>query len=383
MITRVSVVGISIITASLVILLSAFNGIEKMIERLYSDFDSPIIIEAAQTKTFFEQQLDFKQLKKVEGVSNISRVARETVVLKHEDNWANAHLVGVDTSFLKISKMSQHMVDGFPVLSEGNQSVGIIGASLLDQLGGYIHQSFGHESIIVYGPKRNMKMSIRKNPFNTQVIPIVGRMNFNKDVNSEILLVPFETSQAVLGYDSNELSALFIGISSSSDKYHVKKQIQEVLGKQFEVKTNDEKNKLIFQTSKTERLIVIVILVFVFILASFNLVASITMLFVEKKEDLHILKSMGANSNDIFKIFFFEGLLISAKGILFGLIIGYAICFIQLQLSILTMPNSFGEAFPIGLKITDTFLILFLVSILSVLASYFPVKMLLKRNEIK
>lgn len=374
--------GITIITASLVVLLSAFNGIEKMIEKLYSDFDAPITIRSAQTKTFFESELNFQQLKQTAGVKQFSKATEETVVIKHEDKWANAQLLGVDSSFLRITKMSSHMVDGFPALYENNQSVGLIGASLLDKLGGYIPQAFGRESVIIYGPKRDMKMSVGRNPFHTQVIPIVGRMNFNREVNAENIVVPIELSRELLGYADNELSAIYIDVTDLNKKHAIKTSLQHRLGEKFVVKTNDEKNELIFQTSKTERLIVIVILVFIFILASFNLVASLTMLFVEKKEDISILKSMGADGQLIFRIFFYEGLLIAAKGIIFGLLLGYTVCVLQLQFGLLEMPNSYGEIFPIVLTVTDGFMILFLVSILSFFASYFPVKMLLKRNAI-
>jgi lipoprotein-releasing system permease protein len=381
-ITRISVVGITIITASLVILLSAFNGIEKMIEKLYSDFDAPITIRSSQTKTFFESEIDLKKLQTIFGVKQYTKATEETVVVKHEDKWANAKLIGVDSTFLNISRMSSHMVDGFPALYENGEPVGIIGASLLDKLGGYIPQAFGRESVIIYGPKRDMKMSLGKNPFHTQGLIVVGRMNFNREINAETLVVPIDLSRELLGYADNEISAIYLDVTDIRKKREVKHAIQQHLGEQFVVKTNDEKNELIFQTSKTERLIVIVILVFIFILASFNLVASLTMLFVEKKEDIHILKSMGADGKFIFRIFFYEGLLIAAKGILFGLILGYGICLLQLQFGLLTMPNSYGEIFPIVLTPTDAFLILFLVSSLSFLASYFPVKMLLKRNAI-
>lgn len=381
-ITRISVVGITIITASLVILLSAFNGIEKMIEKLYSDFDAPITIRSSQTKTFFENEINLKQLQSTAGVKQYTRATEEIVVIKHEDKWANASLYGIDSTFLTMSRMSSHMVDGFPALYENQEPVGIIGASLLDKLGGYIPQAFGRESVMIYGPKRDMKMSVGKNPFHTRIIPIIGRMNFNREVNAESLVVPIELSREILGYADNELSAIYLDVTDPSKKHAIKTTIQEQLGNQFTVKTNDEKNELIFQTSKTERLIVIVILVFIFILASFNLVASLTMLFVEKKEDIHILKSMGADGQLIFRIFFYEGLLIAAKGIIFGLLLGYGICFVQLQFGLLEMPNSFGEVFPIMLTIKDALLILFLVSSLSFLASYFPVKMLLKRNAI-
>src|SRR5690606_27547080 len=124
---------------------------------------------------------------------------------------------------------------------------------------------------------------------------------------------PIELSRELLGYSENELNAIYLDVTDVKQKHAVKNAIQQQLGDQFTVKTNDEKNELIFQTSKTERLIVIVILVFIFILASFNLVASLTMLFVEKKDDIHILKSMGGDGRFIFRIFFYEGLLIAAK----------------------------------------------------------------------
>lgn len=124
-----------------------------MIERLYSDFDAPITIRAATTKTFFENELSLKKISSTKGVQTISRAIEETIVLKHEDKWANAQVYGVDSTFLNMSKISSHMVDGFPALYENNEPVGIIGASLLDKLGGFIPQAYGRESIILYGPK--------------------------------------------------------------------------------------------------------------------------------------------------------------------------------------------------------------------------------------
>jgi len=369
-----------VITAALVILLSAFNGIEKMVESLYSDFDTAITIRAKHSKTFYENQVPFEKLKKIEGVALLSKAVEETVVLKHEQKWLNASILGVEPNFLLMTDMKKHMVDGYPSLMENKQDVGIIGASLLDKLEGYIPQSIGTESIVIYGPKRDMKMRLGRNPFNMRMVPLAGRMNFNREVNEENLVVGLQFAQDILGYESTEITAIFATVKENSDKDDVKENILKMLGENFVVKTNFEKNALIFQTSKTERMIVLVILAFIFILASFNLVASITMLFVEKKDDIETLRSMGAHRSDLFNIFFYEGLLIAAKGIIIGLLIGYGICFAQLQFGLLQMPNSNGEAFPIKLTWSDGFLILFLVSLLSVLASFFPVRMLIKRN---
>jgi len=374
-------VGIAIITASMVVVLSAFNGIEKMIERLYSDFDAPITIRSHQTKTFFEDQVEFDKLTDIKGIKQYALACEDIVVLKHEDKWSNATLIGVTPSFLSIANMDSHIVDGFAALYENDREVGIIGATLLDNLGGYIPQTYGKEMVMIYAPKRNLKMQMSKNPFHTQLVPISARMNFNKEVNASTLIVPIELARNVLGYSDNELNAIYVDIDDLNDKKHIKNEIQQLLGDEFKVKTNDEKNELIFKTAQTERLLVIVILCFIFLLAAFNLVASLNMLMIEKKNDMQILKSMGAEQHLLVRIFFYEGLLIAGQGIACGLLLGYLICGLQLQFGLLEMPNTHGEIFPIALNISDFLTIVILLGTLSVVASYIPVKLFLNTTQ--
>lgn len=379
-ITSISVVGIALITAALVILISAFNGIEKMIEQLYSDFDPDIQITAKEGKTFDQSTLDLQRIVKFEGVSNVSRVIDEIVVVKHEKKWVNARMVGVDSIFLKMSAMKDHMVDGDPLLKNKNGDFAIIGATLLDKLGGFIPERVGYETVQVYAPKRDAKMRLGSNPFKVRMVNVSGRMNFNREVNAERILVPLTLASELLNFE-NDLTAVYVEVNGNRSSEDVKEEIKAFIGPDFEVKTNYEKNELIYKTSKSEKLIVIIILVFIFILAAFNLIASITMLFVEKKENLKTLTAMGARDQDIFRIFFLEGVLISAKGIVSGLLLGYTICFAQLWGGFLEMPNSGGEAFPIGMNWGDGLLIISLVVGLSLLFSYFPVHVLMKRYK--
>ena len=123
-----------------------------------------------------------------------------------------------------------------------------------------------------------------------------------------------------------------------------------------------------------------IILLFIFVLAAFNLVASLTMLFVEKHEDIRTMSGYGANKSFLFQIFFYEGLLIAGKGILFGVLLGYLVCFLQIKFSLITMPNSGGEPFPMRISYIDGAMIIFLVSILSIILSYLPVKYLIRKN---
>ncbi|MFT5777081.1 MAG: lipoprotein-releasing system permease protein [Crocinitomicaceae bacterium] len=374
-------IGIASITAALIILLSAFNGIEKMIEDLYSEYDTDITIRAKNIKTFNEERVDFKKLQAIKGVVDYSRAVEEVVILKHENKWVNTKLVGVDESFLKMTNMSNHMVQrgGEAVLQKDTLDFGIIGATLLDKLGGYLPENVGYETVVCYVPKRKIKVGFGQNPFRTQSIRIAGKMNYNREVNVENFIIPLALSQEMMGY-KGQISAIYIDVNESYDNEDVKTEIQAQLGDDFEVKTNFEKNELIYKTSRTEKLIVLFILLFIFILAAFNLVASLTMLFVEKLANIKTMQSYGANKQFIFKIFFLEGMLIAGKGILFGTLIGYVICFAQIQLELLTMPNSGGEPFPITISWMDGLLIISLVSILSILFSYFPVKYLIYKN---
>lgn len=377
-ITLISVVGITLITAALVILLSAFNGIEQMIEKLYSDFDPDISISSAEGKTFDENSIDLRQVRAVEGVVNVSKAVDEIVVIKHEQKWVNARMVGIDSSFLEIARMKQHIVDGEPIIRIENNDFGIIGATLLDKLGGFIPERMGFETVQIYAPKRDAKVRLGSNPFKMQFLNISARMNFNREVNAERIVVPLDLARELLNYNK-DLNFVYVDVDNGFNVDKVKSQLKESLGDRFSVKTNYEKNELIYKTSRSEKIIVIVILVFIFILAAFNLIASLTMLFVEKKDNLKTLTAMGADNKSIFKIFFFEGLLISGRGILIGLIVGYFVCFIQLQFGLLTMPNSGGEAFPIALSFKDGLLIFFLVSALSFAFSYFPVRILMNK----
>ena len=204
-------------------------------------------------------------------------------------------------------------------------------------------------------------------------------MNFNKEVNAEFVVVPIRLAKELLEYES-DITSIYIEAIEGFENDELKENLKEFLGSNFIVKTNYEKNELIYKTSKTEKIIVIIILLFVFILAAFNLVASLTMLFIEKMGNIKTMISFGTNKKTIFQIFFFEGLIISAKGIIIGLILGYSICFIQIYGNILQMPNSGGDSFPMKINLIDGFLIIGLVSVLSFLASFLPVKFLLKRN---
>lgn len=175
-----------------------------------------------------------------------------------------------------------------------------------------------------------------------------------------------------------ELTVLFIDVSPQYNLKAVQKEVEGVLGEQFEVKTNLQKNELIFKTSQSEKLIVIFILVFIFLLSAINLIAAVIMLFVAKRQDIKTLDAMGLPRNKMARIFFYQGLFINAQGLLIGLFLGYLVVFVQLKFGLLQMPGAPNDFFPVEPTLNDGFLIVGLITILGFLISYFPPKLLVK-----
>jgi lipoprotein-releasing system permease protein len=375
-ITLISVVGIAVITAALIILIAAFNGIESMVEKMYTSFDPHIIITSNEGKTIPEKSYSFAKIKRHPNVLRSSKAIEEIVIVKHEKKWVNARMFGVEDSYLKMINVADHVLEGNPILSQDKHVFGITGAVLLDKLQGYIPQN-DFESVIVYFPKRTANVTALSNPFRTDLLKISSRVNYNREVNDDVLLVPYTYAQNMLDLEGS-IQAVYIQCKNLSLLEQTKEELKQILGKKFNVKTHLEKNALIYQTSKTEKLVVIAILVFVFILAVFNLIASLTMLYIEKKPSILTLQSMGASNKMIFSIFFNEGLLISFTGIFIGLILGFGVASLQYYGQILTLPNSNGQAFPMWITWKDSLLVFAIVSIISILASYLTISYLIK-----
>ncbi|SFT66191.1 lipoprotein-releasing system permease protein [Lishizhenia tianjinensis] len=380
LISKISVVGIMVSTMALIVVLSAFNGIEKIVVGLYTDFDTDLTIRSEKGKTFNQSFLDLDTLRNFEGVDGLSRALEEIVILRKGNKWVKAQMTGVDSSFLRMSHMENHLYEGDPSFNFEGLPVALFGVGLLQKLDTYVPRFANENSVLFNVPLREGKFRPGKNPLSTKHIYIGGSMNFNKEVNDEQVVVPFELANELLNY-RGDISAVYLSVDPAYDNEDIKEALYKVLPKGFVVKTNFEKNELIFKTSKSERIIVIFILIFIFILSSFNLIASITMLYVEKRDNIKTLYSMGIDKEAMFKVFFYEGLLISFRGILLGILLGYTICVLQINYGFVKMPNSNGEFFPIALKWMDGLMIVVSALFLGVIASYLPSRYLFRKHD--
>lgn len=375
-ISWIAVLGMLVSAAAMVILLSAFNGIEGMIEGLYTEFDQEIIVRPRESKKIHPDSL--KQLvsfsEQLQGVERTSLFIQERIILRKKKKWANAELWAVEPSFNKMAKLytREHLINGRAAENE-NQS--LIGVGLANKLG-LRSMDLTPESAVLYIPRQDRKIRIGKSPFFQQNIAVVGAMDYNKEVNDQILLVSLSFAK---GYFNDEVSGLLIQ-TEINQRSAVNTLLNNKFGKQFTIKTNLEKNELIFKTSKSEKLIVVVILVFVFILSLFNLSASLTMTFLEKKSQLNTMYSLGLSSVDVKRVFIVLGLIIVGFGVFMGLGLGSILVFLHEQLHLITIPGTLN-AFPSKFDVLQVLSLLFLLISLGFVATFITTSFLMKSRE--
>ncbi|MCG8574288.1 MAG: FtsX-like permease family protein [Flavobacteriales bacterium] len=378
-ISGISVLGITISTAALVIVLSAFNGIENLVISLFSTFEPDIKIESTHSKTF-DRHFIPQEVYEVEGLANYSEVIEEIAIIRHEDQFVIGTLKGVEKPFLSMSEMDQHLEDGLTTLGNKENPLGLVGVGALEKLSAYIFEVQGPlESFTIYSPNKDKKISRNStDAFSTSQIGIVGTFSYNNDVDEEILLVPIDFAADIMNYE-NQITAVEMKFKEGVELENKKLELLSMLGDDFRVVTNLERNQLIYQTSKSEKWITTLLLAFIFFLATFNMVASITMLVLEKKDNLATLTALGAKRVQLQRIFFYEGLLINGLGLIFGLGLGYLICYLQMTFGFITMEGGHSEFFPIAFKFGDLILILSITLLFGTLAAFLPSKFLIRR----
>lgn len=375
-ISGISVFGIAISTAALVIVLSAFNGIEGLVMSLFSEFDADIEITAKQGKTFDQRMIDTSSITSIDGVASVAPVIEEIVVLKNDEKWVNARVVGVTPVFLDRINIQDHLKDSDAKIQDEYGPLMLCGTGVLHKLSAYISTlDKTYNDIKVYAPRRNIvyKPNTIEQPFNPVLIRISGAFSYNKEVDLNRCILPIDEVGQMLEYDS-DITRYEVDLVSDDQMDQVKDEIKSVLPEGFEVKTRLQKNDLIYKTSNSEKWFTVFILGFIFLLASFNMIASLTMLMLEKRKDMYVLMALGATKQTIRKIFFLEGILINVIGGVQGIILGYAICYAQIHWGFVTMEGGIVDVYPIAFKWSDFILIISLITIVGTLASFLPVR---------
>ena len=364
---------------ALIIVLSVFNGFEGLVVSLFSSFNPDIEITVKQGKTFNNQEIQYKKIKKIPGIAYYTEIVEENVLLKYKSKQYIATIKGVGKNYQKMTRLDTMLIDGVFVLEQGKKNYAIVGQGVAYYLD--INLNDFYNTISVYVPKRSKSVILSPTQaFNNKNIPASGIFSIQQDIDSKYIIVPLRFARKLLDYTA-EVTSVEIGLSPDANKDEVQQQIQKIVGNKFLVKNHFQQQELLYKIMKSEKMAVFLILGFILLIATFNVVGSLTMLILDKRKDISFLWSMGADSKLIKKIFLIEGLLISLSGTFLGLILGGTICWIQEKYGIIGID---GESFiltsyPVNMQIMDFIYVLLIEFIIALVATWYPVRQISKK----
>ena len=295
---------------ALIIVLSAFNGLENLVEDLYASFDPDLKITVKEGKTFNVSDFPKQAIIDLSEVAFYTETLEEVALIKYHDKQTVATIKGVELDFYKMSGLDSMLIEGNPKELTTSDDYMVLGYGIADKLSLFLSGKFS-EKISVIVPKKGHKKGLTPNSeFNRKWANPTGIFAVSPDFDTKYALSSLPFVQKLLAHN-NQVSAIELGITKGSDWNDIKSKIESIVGDQYKVQTRYELNELLFKTNKTEKWITFLILSFILVIASFNIIGSLTMIIIDKKKDVWVLKTMGASNKTIRKIFFIEGMLIN------------------------------------------------------------------------
>lgn len=378
-ISIISIVGIFVSTAALVIVLSFYNGMENFILSMNSKFSPDIRIEAAKGKTFFPGNPIFQQLAADPAVKNYSETLEDKALIQFEGKQIVGMIKGITPESLQKQSKDHILHIGKFAIQTDSIPYALIGPQIQTNL--QVPISEFNNMVELYFPRKEAAVN-NINPledFNIRSISVNGILTFEPEFQN-LVLVPIDFARDIFGEDKS-ISAIELYLHESKDVYKLQKEIQKSLGEDFQVRNREEQNPILYKTIKSEKWIVFFILTFIGIIAIFNIIGSLTMLVIDKKEDMKILQHIGANKSTIENIFFYEGIMIALIGSSIGIVVGYIFCFLQDTYGFIRTNNvdgNFIDVYPVDMRTQDFILVFATISVLSIVVSYFSSKLSVK-----
>ena len=386
MISLVSVCGIAVATMAMVTALSVFNGFGKLVETTFSAFDPELKITAVKGKVFDYHTAEFTMALQNPDIDFISESLEDNVLLRFNNRQVPVILKGVSEDFKYMTQMDKLIIDGSFKLREDVVDYVTLGSGLAYTLGvrpGYV------DPVEIFVPKRDVQVNLT-NPaaaFSQGNAQAGGVFNLNQpQFDEQMAIVPIELARVLFRYQ-NEVSSLDIKLKEGASAQKVSKSIAQIIGSDYLVEDRFEQQKESYRMLQIEKWVTFFILSFILIIAAFNVVGPLSILIIEKRNDIKILKSMGAADETIARIFLFEGWLISFSGIIIGIILGVAISFLQQHFGILKLGGTPGaylvDAYPVIVKTTDVLLTFLIVCAICMSTIIYPIHNLKKQLAVK
>jgi lipoprotein-releasing system permease protein len=374
-ISGISVAGVTVGTMALIVVLSVFNGFEELVKSLFNTFNPDLIITVKEGKTFTPSDLPYEKIKNLPGIASFSDVVEENALLKYKTEQYIVTLKGVSEGYLLDNPLDTMLIDGNFILESNAYNFTVMGYLVAYKLGIKINDFTN--PVQVYVPKRTKKrLTSIEQSFNSGTLIPSAVFSVQQEIDAKYVIAPIRFARKMLDY-TNEVTSIEIRLNPQVDPDFVQHEIQEIIGDAFTVKNRFQQQELLYKIMRSEKWAIFIILSFILIIAVFNVVGSLSMLILDKRKDIAVLFSMGANEKLIKRIFLVEGLLISFSGAILGLFLGYLLCLLQIEFGLIKLgpeANSFIiPYYPVKLYFTDFLAVFSVVFFIGLVAAWFPV----------
>lgn len=383
-ISGVAIAGIALATAAMVCTLSVFNGFQGVVADQFTAFDPDIKVTAAQGKSFFTDSPEVEAASNAEGVAVVSFSVEDKALVEYGGKQVMVTLKGVDDNFSQLTDIERVLHgNGEFVLQDSLNSYAVLGGKIINELNCGI---FFTTPLEVYAPNRGGKINLTMPARNFKKgVLLSSGLAFivnQPEYDGGYILTSNEFTRKMFRRKANEATSLEIKLTAGTDAAEAKKRIEAILGGDYIIKDRYEQQDDIYKVMQIEKLISYIFLTFILLVACFNIVGSLSMLIIEKRENMETLRSMGADSRTVANIFIYEGMIISAIGAVSGIIVGIALCLAQQQFGFISMGSAESfvvNSYPVEIQATDILTTFVTVLIVGITAVWLPVKMLTRK----
>ncbi len=377
-ITGISIGVIAVVTAAMVAVLSTFNGIAGLVDSMYSPLDQDITITPAQGRTFPRSAVDADAIAGWPAVDRMSWVIEENVLLRSGGHQAVAVLKGVEPQYLAMCDMPRHLYAGRSTLASRNGSTVLLGVGLKVDLDVPMDDGI-FRPLTISAPIRGRKLgTMQQRAFEHVEVAMSGFFSMNVEYDMKYAIAHIDLARALFRYDT-VASALEVQLEPGTPMDRVAAELRAMLGPDLLVRTRHQKNALMYETNRMEKRFVFLVLVFIGLIGAFNIIASLTMLMIEKRNDMRTLAALGARPATVRRIFRYEGLLIVATGMVIGMGAGLLLCWAQQRFGLLKLEGSVVENYPVVVQGPDLLLIALTVMAIGALAIIVPMRAMQRR----
>ncbi len=381
-ITTVSVILITLVTIAMIITMSVFNGLSDVITSMFNTFDPEIKITAKTGRVFSLDSVENK-LQQTSGIQAYTPSLEDDALFTYGDKQLIGKLKGVGESYTKTCNVDSILVAGEFVLEQNDVHYACVGQGVAHKLSvGLMFRDVLH----IYAPERSKRSSfVPTEEYNKTYAYARGVFSVQMDIDNEYIITSLELAQDLWKYTNNEVSSIEIKAIENADIQTIVKELQQTLGDNFTIKDRESQHEFMYKVTQGEKFVTFLIITLILIIASFSIIGSLSMLIIDKQRDIAVLRSMGADSKTIKRIFILEGWFIAVLGAIIGVILGVTICAIQEYFGIVKLPgasaNFIVQAYPVKVFFSDVISILFVVLLVGFLTAYYPVRRISKSQQ--